>query len=848
MHPLNEYITKQLAEHIKSRKVIVWYDQRSEFAPFVAELVADVSPINGLCPVSVGGISAQLAIHQGSMFELRALVEPHVCGDTPRNVIIYLAGCERDRKGSVLMELEKSGECYEPQLKRLARNVLRQRYTDGVIDEMLASDNIDYQDLVRAAGDLSGSEPPSMLKSILDCNGDFYELLAAWLTKPEHDKSIEDKNASTELLKLIRSRLALEISEAPLLKIRAITIRYVLAGEFRSDLNCPPPASVVALQAPATKDAAEAVRELARRLRKGAPEAYAAMADQVEQELGLSSAQISADALGSIDTFRFEEISLLNHCGQLILAKKFDEALRLIQERERSFWVDREVSRKAQWEAYRLMAELGRTAFSVQAVLKTIGPDTKNWIESYTADDGWYLLDQAQRRLETWLGNLDEDPEERLLAFVRQSYDDACQAMCVGFTRALEQMQWTPKGILLQNQIFNEVVSSRPKPVAYFLVDAMRFEMAKDLAERLPKTTEIALRPALGSLPSITPIGMAALQPDASGSFDVGEEKGNIGAYVDKTFLFNLASRKKFAAARIPKLVDIALDELLGLPATKLAKKLEGAQVVMVRSQEIDNVGEAGFGRQARRVMNEVLGDIGNAIQRLARAGIEHAVVTADHGHLFHAADRDESMRIDSPGGQQVELHRRCWIGRGGATPAGCIRVTSRALGYSSDLDFVFPVGSGVFKAGGDLAFHHGGPSLQELIIPVLSLRTKAVTAVRTKKDSVSIAKLPDVVTNRIFTATIVFGSPQLSLGSAIGSVRPVLLSAERQVGSVGMVIDGELDKTTGCVRLEPGKPATIAFQLSDDAATSFRVVVQDPATDAELYRSPNEIPIKLGV
>ena len=72
------------------------------------------------------------------MFELRAVVEPFVSGDTPDHVVIYLPGCERDRRGSVLMELEKAGECYEPQLKRLARNVLRQRYTDGVIDEMLA--------------------------------------------------------------------------------------------------------------------------------------------------------------------------------------------------------------------------------------------------------------------------------------------------------------------------------------------------------------------------------------------------------------------------------------------------------------------------------------------------------------------------------------------------------------------------------------------------------------------------------------------------------------------------------------------------------------------------------------
>ena len=38
MHPLHEYIAKQLAEKLKAKKIVVWYDARCEFAPFVAEM------------------------------------------------------------------------------------------------------------------------------------------------------------------------------------------------------------------------------------------------------------------------------------------------------------------------------------------------------------------------------------------------------------------------------------------------------------------------------------------------------------------------------------------------------------------------------------------------------------------------------------------------------------------------------------------------------------------------------------------------------------------------------------------------------------------------------------------
>lgn len=726
MHPLHDYIAKQLAEKLKSKKLVVWYDARGEFAPFVGEVRGGARTSNSAVPVTVAGITTQLAEYDGSFFELRAIVEPLVSGDAPEHVVIYVPGCERDRRGSVLMELEKAGECYEPQLKRLARNVLRQRYTDGVIDEMLAPEKVTYEDLARASSDTSSAEPPSILKSIFhDASGND-GLLAAWLASDGRDADIESKEAARELTKLVRSRLGLELTEdAGLSKLRSITLRYVLAGEFRSDLRCPPPASLDAVPAPKTKEEEAAVRELAKRLRSTFASAYPTMADRVEAELGLRNATIAGGALGAIDTFRFEERALLAHCGELIAAQRFDEALALVGEREHCFWLDRDVGRKAQWEACRRMAELGSVAMSVRAAVTKAGGDPNAWVDSYTARDGWYRVDQAQRRLEAWVANLDDEPEERPLGVVRRAYEDACHVMADGFTKALLKANWMVSASMHQTRIYGEVVSERPKPVAYFLIDAMRFEMGVELSERLPKTAEASVRHAVGALPSITPIGMAALQPGASASFSVVEQGGKLGARIEDAFLPDLAARKKFAAARVPKLVDVSLDELLSLQPSKLAKKIEGAQVVVVRSQEIDHAGETGFTFQARQVMDTVIDNLARAIRKLAGAGVEHSVVSADHGHLFFASDRDESMRTDSPGGDQVELHRRCWIGRGGATPPGCVRVAASALGYASDLEFVFPTGCGVFRAGGDLAFHHGGPSLQELIIPVLTVRLK---------------------------------------------------------------------------------------------------------------------------
>jgi hypothetical protein len=848
-HPLHDYVAKQLADKIKASRVVVWYDERSEFTPFVDELRGGPRASSEPASVSLGGTGVYLAEYAGSEFEVRAAVEPYVSGDQPSLIIIYMSGCRRDRRASVLMELEKAGTTWEPQLEQLARNLLKQEYKLGVVDELLpAGRKVAYQDLARVAAETRGAEPPSILKSIFHDTAGVGALLAAWIVSDDRDDEL-DNDATRELVKLVRSRLGLELpADAPLAKLRAITLRYVLVGEYRLDLSSAPPASLEGIAKPGTKDEQSAVRALARRLRTSFSETYAALADRVEQELALTNTAPPASALGSIDTFRFEERALLRYVGDLIADDRFDDALAVVRGREHSFWLDHDIARKAHWEAVRRMAELGAVAKQVRSAVSKTNGDTNAWLNAYTSGDGWYRLDQAQRRMESWVANLDDDPEERPLGVVRRAYEDACNAMAEGFTKAMMKGGWAHGSVLHQTNVFRDAVTQQPKPVAYFLVDAMRFEMGVELKDRMPKTSEVSIRPAVGALPSITPIGMAALMPAASGSFSVVESGGELGVRIEEAFLPDLAARRKFASVRIPKLVDLTLDELLSLQPSKLAKRVDGAQVVIVRSQEIDHAGETGFTFQARQVMDTVIDNLARAIRKLATAGIEHAVVSADHGHLFFPQDRDESMRTDSPGGKTVELHRRCWIGFGGATPVGCVRVPATSLGYASDLDFVFPTGLGVFKAGGDLAFHHGGPSLQEMVIPVLTVRTKGRESVKQAASSISVSGAPEAITNRIFSVMMFFGEQQMAFGAESVLVRPLLISAGKQVGAVGMAVDADFDRATGCVRLEHNKPVTVAFLLSDESAPSVRVVVQDPATDAELFRSPAEIPVRLGV
>ena len=846
MHPFHDYLCGQLEDMLERRGIVVFYDPRREFEPFFdRELKETGTGYDGLPRVFVKDRLTFVVRHEGSFFALRSAVEPIADLEKPDPLIIYLPGVKRDRQASVLMELEKSGTPYEAQIKRLARNVLRKRFTDGQIDEMLRPASVGYDDIVSFLHQGEEGTSASVLRTIFDgAQGE--ALITHWLADDEKDKTIVDRDAAVELFKLIDSRLGLPIPEnATVTEAREKLLRYVLVGEFRSDLECGPPQSVAMVPEPPGKEHVERLRNVAESLRRGHRDRYVDLANKVEADLGLGRAKGDAGRLGNIDTFRFEERALLAYAGELICAREYKKALGIVAGRSRSFWVDRDVGRQAQWEACRLMAELGWEIEKVRPALGKINGNPAKWVQAYSSEDGWFRVDELQRRLETWVAKMDEEPEtEQALAVVRREHEELLKKMTDGFAKVLGEAGWTVPGALHQTRVYPEVVQTMGGRVAYFFVDAMRFEMGVELARQLEGTKDLTIRPAIAALPTITPVGMAALLPGASASFSVVERKRELAASIEDTAMSGLSERLKFLKAKVPDVTDIALGKLLSSSPSRLSKAIGDASLVVVRSQEIDALGENVDELTARAAMEGVIGNVGRAIRKLAAAGLENFVVTADHGHQF-SIRKDDDMKTDNPGGNTVDIHRRCWIGHGGTTPPGSVRVSGAELGYDTNLDFVFPTGLGVFKAGGGLSFHHGSVSLQELVIPVVSLRIPLRDSKMPTGKVAQLRGVPDKITNRTFGVRVLVVGDLFTTEPV--ALRVVLVSENEQVGQAGIAIGGDLDRSSGILHVSPNADANVGMMLTRDDCTSVRVVVLDPATDAVLDQS-DELTVKLGI
>ena len=841
MHLLHDHLAQTIRGHLDKRRVVVLYDPRGEFGPFLDELAP--SPGETLPRAALDGLDTYVARFEGSYFGLRAAIEPVVREARPDPLLVYVPAPKPRREDSLLAELEEGGATYEPQLAGLARVLLRRSLTDGQIDGLLP-DGVAYEDVVGVLRQQAEAATPSLLRTVFDTpDGD--ELLARWLGDESSDSKVEAKGATDELAALLASRLGMEPpAGAGPGALRGHALRYVLLAEFRDDLDGDPPLAIADVPAPRTTDQTKRARALADRLRQRRPEAYREAADAVASDFALAQAHIDPAALGRVDTFRFEADALLRHTAALLADDAFADALELADVHGASYGARHDVQHQAQWEACRLLARLGAELERVERAVEAQRGSPADWVGAYAGGEApWYRADAVHRRLETHVAGLDEDPvAAEALHHLRDRYGRLVHRMAEGFTAVLSENGWSVEGPLAQTALYSALVEDAQEPVAYIVADALRYEMAVELAQRLDGALDLHLRPAVAALPTVTVVGMAALLPGAASTFRLGTAGRDLAPHVGDTPLPGLPARQKLLRARVPDAVDYTLDDLLAQPAKRLRAAVEGAPLVVVRSQEIDESGEGGS-PLARHVMETVVSNLVRAARRLAEAGVGRFVVVADHGHIF-AARKGGDMSLEAPGGETVKVGRRCWVGRGGMTPPGARRVSAAALGYDADLDVCFPPGAAVFKAGGDLRYHHGGPSLQELVVPALTFRLPTVAPAASTAAEVELADLPTTVTNRTFGVRV---RPSNLFAAEPVTVRVVLLAEGAEVGQAGMAMGAEFDRELGTVTLPPNGEATVGLLLARDDVEAVCVAVQDPETGRRLAQS-DPIPISLAV
>ncbi len=480
-------------------------------------------------------------------------------------------------------------------------------------------------------------------------------------------------------------------------------------------------------------------------LRKNHAEAYPSFADEAEQlvrdrELSL----MRPEELGGVDTFRYEEQRVLETAVTALRERRWDVAVKLADKRlgaGRSFWLHQSdawsQSRRWMWTLVDEAARLGVALKEAQRTDELTTGTLEEATEIYAAKLAW--VDGVHRRFEQRLKALLDPRMEHygalqdVVARLRELYRAWADKLARAFTARCREHGFLPEARYQQRTIYEQVVHprvERGQRVAVFLVDALRYEMAMELAEALAgEGRAVDLKPRLAELPTITAVGMNALPPvSRHGRLDVA---GNFGGFRAGEFTVSRPDDRARAIGQrsLGKTKALLLDlseVCAAAPEKELAKQVAQRKVIVVQSREIDDAGEVNLGV---RTFESTLRDLVAAWHLLQAAGVDVCVFTADHGFLLQDGTT-ESYDF----GTRRDPQRRYVHDAYPRKEDGMAWVALSSLGYDNiDGYLLFREDTAVFAAaGGAGSFVHGGNSLQERVIPVLVVegaRTKNVSS-----------------------------------------------------------------------------------------------------------------------
>jgi hypothetical protein len=833
---LRSHIQKRLLDLLEERRVVVWYDGEKAFGEIATSFTA---PACSAILVQESALRARRAADE----IVARLNDANFPDQKNRNVLIYApwprGTAEEERLNDPFEAFALIGAAFGDKeaesFQSLARQAMPERI--GEIDRLF-SEGRPTLAILEGLGE--GAHCPLLREAIGTDSG--IEAAALLLCRQGSVAKVDGvAGARDELLRLLAADFGFALSGA----VRSTGFlldhfgRYVLLSEFALDLPGSLPDALTTLPR-AESDHRQRIFALCERMRGSddTREAYIALASRVENELHLADVTRELKQLGGRDTFPFMERVYLSRLEEMVRASDLKGAREVLQSRRGSVW-NHLPERALLWKLAERCVDLLSAAVTWKSVAPHSDGGVRDWIAAYTTSDGLWQVDRQQRLVEQGAAACAEDSEVAgLVALCRQTYREVAGSAQSRFLRAVESTGWPPDGIFRQTQTFGRYVEpalTERRKTAYFLVDSLRYEMGRDLADSLEAFGPVTVAGASTILPTTTPCGMAALLPAADGAFSLVADGDDLVPAIGGRHVRNSKERMDLLRERYgDRFVDLPLSDLLSANQKKLQGIVGSADFVVVRTQEIDALGEGPSPYLARKLMSDILRDIGIATDRLVSMGFETFVYAADHGHVL-LPEVEPGDVVQEPPGEWKKAKRRCRLGTSTGDAPGVIVFPAIKVGIVGPVpDFVVTTGFRVFSAGE--GYFHEGLSLQECLIPVIHLQARDRQKGGSGAEEIDLRYRSDRFTSRVIGLRVWYNS---LLGGPLSVKVEAYDGAGAKAELVGETVDCDArDPATHLVTLQKGSETQVPIQIRDNfSGSSVEIRVTDPTTGRVFHR-----------
>ncbi|MEZ6117134.1 MAG: BREX-1 system phosphatase PglZ type A [Pirellulaceae bacterium] len=371
------------------------------------------------------------------------------------------------------------------------------------------------------------------------------------------------------------------------------------------------------------------------------------------------------------------------------------------------------------------------------------------------------------------------------------------------------------------------------RTVTVIISDAFRYEAAKELTNKLngKYRFQAELSSQLSVLPSYTALGMASLLPHNTLGYN---KKG--GVLVNGKACSKSAERDAILASVDGMVADAK--SLMAMSKEEGREHVAGKRVLYIYHDEIDSIGDTRSTedrtfdavRSAIDTLSELVRFVVNSLNR------NYVIITADHGFLFAESppnETDKSKLADKPPGTVVSK-KRFLLGHNlpDADEAyhGSTWTSAKAEG---DMEFWLPKGANRFHFTGGSRFIHGGAMLQEVVVPIITVRHikgKSKQDTATKRVGVQVLG----VNHRITTPKYRF--PLLQTEPVSERVKPITLKVAIYEGGepITNIEKITFDSTSETMDDRSKEVVLVLEDRTYNKKTKYRLVLRDADTDIE--------------
>jgi len=480
-------------------------------------------------------------------------------------------------------------------------------------------------------------------------------------------------------------------------------------------------------------------------------EAYDKLSEELSEVLDIEHhiGGLTIEDMQEVQTFFISEkicaIRLKEKIIQAISIDQLREVISYAKKRCEMHWANRNISsdyinREAfasVYTAIEYMAEFLSLKYSKSQVFSSLSQ--KDIFHNYVKED--YLFDQWYRLFHEYVAIAAQKGWDILKELADQIDDIYENWFLAGLSSEWEKhaslVDWKIEGVENQYSFFEtypEPVMGENKATVFVIIsDAFRYEAAEELKNNLNKKYRFSanLKSMLGVLPSYTSLGMASLLPHTELSYN---SKGQV--LVNGELLNSLEQRDIFL--KKIKGAAIKAEDFIITKREEARDFIRDKQIIYVFHNKIDAIGdvaktEEGTFNAVCDSIKELENIVSFAINSLQA---KYVFITADHGFIYtrknpddldkykvsDSIDKDTTLKMNKRFilGSYIPIHQDALQGMCSNT-AGVLK--------EKDMHFMIPRGLSRFYFTGGARFIHGGMSLQEVVIPVISvtqLRGKA--------------------------------------------------------------------------------------------------------------------------